>query len=88
VQFRVNESQIRLFGGGAGLAARQLPFTIVDSPVQRLLKCIAPMTKQRIPPRRSAASLPRFLGESAAAERKNSPACGFAAVLPVQNNLQ
>ena len=59
---------IRLFGGGAGLAARQLPFTIVDSPVQWLLKCIAPTTKQRIPPGRSAGSLPRFLGESAAAE--------------------
>ena len=58
---------IRLFGGGAGLAARQLPFTIVDSPVQWLLKSIAPTTKQRIPPRCSAASLPRFLGESAAA---------------------
>jgi len=60
---------IRLFGGGAGLAAGQLPFTIVDSPVQWLLKGIAPTTKQRIPLRRSAASLPRFLGESAAAER-------------------
>ena len=37
--------------------------------MQWSLKGIGPTTKQRIPPCRSAGSLPRFLGESAAAER-------------------
>jgi hypothetical protein len=43
---------------------------IFASSVQLSFKDIAPMTKQRIPPGRSAASLPRFLGESAAIERR------------------
>ena len=53
---------IRLFGGGAGLAARQSPSMIFASSVQLSLKGIAPTTKQRIPPGRSGGSLPRFLG--------------------------
>lgn len=59
---------MRLFGGGAGLGARQLPVMIVDRSVQCSFYSKAMTTKRRIPPCRSAGSLPRFLWESAAAE--------------------
>jgi len=62
VQFRVNESQMRWFGGGAGLAARQSPFMIFDSSVHWSLKGIGPTTKQRIPPGRSGAKPPPLFG--------------------------
>jgi hypothetical protein len=59
---------IRWFGGCAALAARQSLPMIFASSKQMSLKGIEPTSKQRIPPGRSAGSLPRFLGESAAAE--------------------